>query len=110
MSRRQVVIVTLSVACLFLFNVLTVESHANDRGDFASRCPTFVETGLELAVDASFECGLDLFDFVGRPLYFTLPLRRPRTSRGLLRPSRKASQARELRPDNTCIILLTGRY
>ncbi len=69
MSRRQVVIVTLSVACLFLFNVLTVESHANDRGDFASRCPTFVETGLELAVDASFECGLDLFDFVGRPLY-----------------------------------------
>ncbi len=44
----------LVLVALFSITILTVESHATNKGSFASRCPTVIEGNVELAVDAPF--------------------------------------------------------
>lgn len=61
MKKRLFTTLVLLFAGIFLFSVLTVESHANAKGGLAAKVPTIIETTIELAVDAA--CGNTLHAF-----------------------------------------------
>jgi hypothetical protein len=53
-SRRQIVIFLLT-AVLFLFSILTVETNNDESLPFLQRCPTCIETTLDLFHDFTFD-------------------------------------------------------
>ena len=59
-SRPIIRILLLSLLVAFLTCILTVESHANERGPLNSRCPTCVDTNIHFAVDAQHNLALGL--------------------------------------------------
>ncbi len=58
-------IIFLSLLVVFLACILTVESHANERGSLNSRCPTCVDSHIHFAVDAQPALMLGLHPSVG---------------------------------------------
>ncbi|OPY67617.1 MAG: hypothetical protein A4E57_02209 [Syntrophorhabdaceae bacterium PtaU1.Bin034] len=50
MKRQTFKALALIIGLVFLVSILTVESHANVKGDLAEKCPTIIESTLELAV------------------------------------------------------------
>jgi hypothetical protein len=60
--------IILAITVFFLFDVLTVESHARDGTSLASQIPTIVEAGAELAVDTSMGATLPPVELAHNPL------------------------------------------
>jgi hypothetical protein len=61
MKKALLTALLLLFAGVFLVSVLTVESHANEKGGLAAKAPTIIETTIELAVDAACENALQVF-------------------------------------------------
>jgi len=59
-SRSIIRIALISLLLAFLTCILTVESHANERGPLNSRCPTCVDTNVHFAIDAQDNLALGL--------------------------------------------------
>jgi hypothetical protein len=61
----------LALGLIFLVSVLTVESHANENGNLGHKCPTVIESTIELAVTEGYEDAREVFVAVD---YLPVPL------------------------------------
>ena len=71
-SKPIIKIIFFILLTVFLTCILTVESHASERGSLNSRCPTCVDNNVHFAIDAQHNLALGLPHIVE---YLQLPER-----------------------------------
>ncbi len=59
-SHRILRTASFVLLAIFLTCILTVESHANERGSLTARCPTCVDNNIHFAIDAQLGPSLGL--------------------------------------------------
>ena len=62
---KLITVVAILFTVLFLFSVLTVESHQHAKGTINSKAPTCIEGTVELACDGLHTPAFDVSDMVG---------------------------------------------
>jgi hypothetical protein len=77
-------ITAFALLTIFLICILTVESHANERGSVTSRCPTCVDNNIHFAIDAKLGPALGGHRIVA---YLHLPERAPGFSPSIVLPN-----------------------
>jgi hypothetical protein len=83
-SKHILRITAFALLTLFLICILTVESHANERGSVTSRCPTCVDNNIHLAIDAKLGPTLGIHHIVA---YLHLPERVPDFNPSIVSPN-----------------------
>ena len=83
-SGRILRITAFALLTIFLTCILTVESHANERGSVTSRCPTCVDNNIHFAIDAQLGPTLGVHHIVA---YLHLPERAPDFSPSIVLPN-----------------------